>query len=260
MLPTQIINLITYFIIYSFFGWLLESTIRSVIERKFINTGFLHGPFCPIYGIGAIIMLLFLESFKNNIIILFIAGFFVLSIWEYMVGALLEKVFQTKYWDYTGDFGNIKGRVCLLNSLFWGFLGVVFVKYIHPFVASYISQLPIPVTISITSIIGIYMLIDVIVTSVKVKNIQLKADTLKEITENLKEKLEELKEIGENTTINKETIQKAIEDLKYKQTKIKRKLYRQINRLRKAFPTMKSEVIEKLTDMLNIRENRKRKK
>ncbi len=260
MLPTQIMNLITYFIIYSFFGWLLESTIRSVIERKFINTGFLHGPFCPIYGIGAIIMLLFLESFKNNIIILFIAGFFVLSIWEYMVGALLEKVFQTKYWDYTGCFGSIKGRVCLLNSLFWGFLGVVFVKYIHPFVASYISQVPIPVTISITSIIGIYMLIDVIVTSVKVKNIQLKADTLKEITENLKEKLEELKEIGENTTINKETIQKAIEDLKYKQTKIKRKLYRQINRLRKAFPTMKSEVIEKLTDMLNIRENRKRKK
>ena len=260
MLPTQIMNLITYFIIYSFFGWLLESTIRSVIERKFINTGFLHGPFCPIYGIGAIIMLLFLESFKNNIIILFIAGFFVLSIWEYMVGALLEKVFQTKYWDYTGCFGSIKGRVCLLNSLFWGFLGVVFVKYIHPFVAIYISQVPIPVTISITSIIGIYMLIDVIVTSVKVKNIQLKADTLKEITENLKEKLEELKEIGENTTINKETIQKAIEDLKYKQTKIKRKLYRQINRLRKAFPTMKSEVIEKLTDMLNIRENRKRKK
>ena len=260
MLPTQIMNLITYFIIYSFFGWLLESTIRSVIERKFINTGFLHGPFCPIYGIGAIIMLLFLESFKNNIIILFIAGFFVLSIWEYMVGALLEKVFQTKYWDYTGCFGSIKGRVCLLNSLFWGFLGVVFVKYIHTFVASYISQVPITVTISITSIIGIYMLIDVIVTSVKVKNIQLKADTLKEITENLKEKLEELKEIGENTTINKETIQKAIEDLKYKQTKIKRKLYRQINRLRKAFPTMKSEVIEKLTDMLNIRENRKRKK
>lgn len=259
MLATQIMNLITYFIIYSFFGWLLESTIRSVIERKFINTGFMQGPFCPIYGIGAIIMLLFLENFKNNIIILYTAGFFVLSLWEYLVGALLEKLFQTKYWDYTGYFCNIKGRVCLLNSLFWGFLGVVFVKYIHPFVESYINQVPTPITMIATCIIGICILIDVIVTSVRVKNIQLNADTLKEITENLKEKLEELKEIGENTTINKETIQKAIEDLKYKQTKIKRKLYRQTNRLRKAFPTMKSEVIEKL-DVLNLRENRKRKK
>lgn len=260
MAQIGIIDLITYFIIYSFFGWILESIIRTIAERKFINTGFLYGPFCPIYGTGAIIMLLFLENFKNDMIILFTAGFFILSIWEYVVGALLEKVFQTKYWDYTGYFCNIKGRVCLLNSLFWGFLGVVFVRYIHPFIESYIEQISPNITISITIIIGISMLIDCIVTSIKVKNIQLKANKLKEITETLKEKLEELKEIGENTTINKETIQKAIDDLKYKQTKIKRKLYRQTNRLKKAFPTMKSEVIEKIGEVLNIRENLKKRK
>lgn len=260
MTQIGIINLITYFIIYSFFGWMLESIIRTVVEKKFINTGFLYGPFCPIYGIGAIIMLLFLENFKNDIVILFTAGFLILSIWEYLVGALLEKVFQTKYWDYTGYFCNIKGRVCLLNSLFWGFLGVIFVCYIHPFIEHYINQIPPKITISITIAVGITMLIDCIVTSIKVKNIKIKADKLKEITENLKEKLEELKEISENTTINKETVQKAIEDLKYKQTKIKRKLYRQTNRLKKAFPTMKSEVIEKIGEVLNIKENLKKRK
>lgn len=186
-------------------------------------------------------------------------GFLVLSIWEYAVGVLLEKVFKTKYWDYTENFCNIKGRVCLLNSLFWGFLGVIFIRTIHPFIENYINQISRPTIMIVSAIIGIWMLIDFIVTSIKVKNIQLKVDKLKEITETLKAKLEEVKEIGESKTINIESIQKVIEDLKYKQTKIKRKLYRQTNRLRKAFPTMKSEVIEKIGDVLNIRENIKKK-
>lgn len=257
---TQIVNLIMYFIIYSFFGWILESVVKTIIAKKVVNSGFLYGPFCPIYGIGAIIMLLFLEGFKNDIIILFTVGFLVLSIWEYAVGVLLEKIFKTKYWDYTENFCNIKGRVCLLNSLFWGFLGVVFIRTIHPFIENYINQVSQPIKTFIAVAIAIWMLIDFIVTSIKVKNIQLKVDKLKEITENLKEKLEELKEISENKTINMEAIQQAIEDLKYKQTKIKRKLYRQTNRLRKAFPTMKSEVIEKIGEVLNLRENIRRKK
>lgn len=259
MSGTEIINLIVYFIIYSFFGWILESIVKTILTKKIVNSGFLYGPFCPIYGIGAIIMLLFLGKFKNDIIILFAMGFLVLSMWEYAVGVLLEKVFQTKYWDYTENFCNIKGRVCLLNSLFWGFLGVIFIRVIHPFIENYINQIS-QTTIIIASVtIGIWMLIDFIVTSIKVKNIQLKVDRLKEITETIKAKLEEVKEIGESKTINIESIQKVIEDLKYKQTKIKRKLYRQTNRLRKAFPTMKSEVIEKIGDVLNIRENIKKK-
>ena len=107
----SILNLITLFIVYSFLGWVIESTFKSICERKIINTGFLYGPFCPIYGIGAIIMLLFLERFKNNIILLFLAGFFVLSIWEYIVGWILEKAFKTTYWDYSDHKFNIKGRV-----------------------------------------------------------------------------------------------------------------------------------------------------
>ena len=114
----QILRLLLYFIIYSFFGWVLESIFKSIIQMKLVNSGFLHGPFCPIYGFGAIIMLLFLNSFKNNVFILFIAGFIVLSVWEYIVGVLLEKKFNTKYWDYSENFLNIQGRVFLMNSIF----------------------------------------------------------------------------------------------------------------------------------------------
>ena len=96
----NIFQLITYFIIYSFLGWVMESIVRTIAEKKIINTGFLYGPFCPIYGFGAIIMLLFLKTFDKNWIILFLASFVILSLWEYLVGVLLEKMFHTKYWDY----------------------------------------------------------------------------------------------------------------------------------------------------------------
>ena len=65
----QIFTLLAYFIIYSVLGWIMESIYRSICERKIINTGFLKGPFCPIYGIGAIIMILFLQNLENNVIL-----------------------------------------------------------------------------------------------------------------------------------------------------------------------------------------------
>ena len=135
-MENNIFNLWTYFIIYSIAGWILESVYRSYREKKIINTGFLNGPLCPIYGIGAIIMFLFLRQFSNNIIILFTVSLIGMSLWEYLVGYLLEKIFKTKYWDYSDHKINIKGRVCLSNSICWGILGVIFVKYIHPFVKS----------------------------------------------------------------------------------------------------------------------------
>ena len=127
------LEIIIYFITYSFLGWVMESIFRSISEKKIINTGFLKGPFCPIYGVGAIIMLLFLKKFADNLAVLFIVSVVVLTIWEYLVGVLLEKLFHTKYWDYSKNKFNFQGRICLMNSIFWGVLGVVFVKYIHPF-------------------------------------------------------------------------------------------------------------------------------
>ena len=93
----QIFMILTYFIIYSVLGWIMESIYRSICEKKVINTGFLKGPFCPIYGIGAVIMILFLQSCKSNIFLLFIISMIVLTIWEYIVAIILEKTFHIKY-------------------------------------------------------------------------------------------------------------------------------------------------------------------
>lgn len=250
-----IVKIIAYFIIYSFFGWVMESVLKTYTQKKPVNSGFLYGPFCPIYGFGAIIMFLVLDSFKNNIIVLFIMAFVILSMWEYIVGWLLEKLFNTKYWDYTENKYNIKGRVCLMNSLFWGFLGVVFTKFIHPFITSKLDALPEQVLLYSVITIGIAMLVDAIISAIKVSNFKGQLDKLKEITNIIKEKLEEL----DKKQVNKESIQAVIEELKYKQTKIKRKLLKQTNHLKKAFPTIKSDTIEKINEFLKDKKENIRK-
>lgn len=242
----EILDLVTYFILYSFLGWVLESICKTIWEKKFVNSGFLNGPFCPIYGAGAIIMLLFLSGSKNNIVLLFFAGFFVLSIWEYIVGWALEKIFHTRYWDYTQNRFNIQGRVCLLNSFYWGIMGVIFIHIVQPFVEVQIHSIEPNILLYVVILLSTYLIVDAITSIIKVKQIDIKLRTLKEMGENIREKLEEIKAIGEEQAkqhMSKEALQELVEELKQKQAVLRRKLYRQTIRLKKAFPTMKSESI-----------------
>lgn len=257
-----IFNLLTYFIIYSIAGWVLESLYRSFCEKKFINTGFLIGPFCPIYGIGAIIMFLFLEKFQQNTIVLFVISFLVLSLWEYLVGVLLEKIFKTKYWDYSDQKINIKGRVCLFNSICWGILGVLFIKYIHPFVKKYIELLnPFGLKIIII-VITVLFIIDTIISIITTKNIKAALNKIEELNSQIKEKLEEIKNLN-NRDIKAdiiENMQNKINDLKKKKNRLFIHLYKRVYRLKKAFPDIQSsEITEILSRKLELIRNVKDK-
>ena len=167
-----IFEIITNFIIYSFLGWLMESIVRTISERKLINTGFLHGPVCPIYGIGANIMFLFLEGFYDKVVLLFIISTIVLTLWEYIVGVMLEKMFKTKYWDYSNQKFNFQGRVCLVNSICWGVLGVLLVRYIHPFIQQQVLKINVQLLHYIVGIIFLAIIIDMVMSIVKMKNIK----------------------------------------------------------------------------------------
>lgn len=260
---------ITYFMVYSFAGWILESVSKTIAQRKFVNSGFLTGPFCPIYGFGALIMQLCLQFLKDQPIILFIAAFFLLSIWEYIVGILLEKIFKTKYWDYSHLKFNFQGRICLKNSLYWGILGVVFIRLLHPFVQTYIEMLPIDLLLYIVIIIGIAMLVDLIVSVIAVTNFDSAIIKLNELGENIKEKVEELKNIQKKAKLKSETIEKTaienmehvIKELKIAQAKLKIRIYRRANRLKRAFPSMKSESIAIfLSQKIDLQKLKKRSK
>ena len=259
----QIFKLLLYFIVYSFFGWVIESAFKTILERKWVNSGFLFGPFCPIYGFGAGIMLVFLKPFENNIIVLFFAAFFILSIWEYIAGWLLEKKFNTKYWDYTDNFLNINGRVCLLNSIFWGILGVVFTKIIHPFTSDFIEGLSSQTVIFVAVLLSIVMFIDAIITTINIKSFDSSIQSIKEIGETIKEKVNELKEINKNPQSHSQekikSHEKIIEELKKKQAILKLKLYKQMTRLKLAFPKIKSDSISKfLNQKIDFKELKER--
>lgn len=243
-----IVKIIAYFIIYSLIGWAIESAYKSYLQKKWINTGFLNGPFCPIYGIGALIMIIFLNNYKMNFIIVFLLGFIILSIWEYLVGVFIEKIFHTKYWDYSDKKINIKGRVCLFNSICWGILSVLFINFMHPFIVEKITIIPDNILIIVVSILLAFIVGDTIQSIIKLKTLDKKLEKLKELNEAIKEKLSELNNIKIKKPDYFTDLQDIVEKLQEQQTALKNKVLRQTTKLKNAFPTMKSE---KITDFLN---------
>ena len=252
----ELLPIIAYFVIYSFIGWGLESIYKSILQKRIVNSGFLHGPFCPIYGYGAMIMYLSLRNLTNNLVILFSYGIVVLSLFEYIVGLFLEIVFKTKYWDYSQKRFNINGRVCLQNSIYWGILGVIFMTVIHPLIEEVYKTIPIQYSMIIVLLVSIGIFIDTIITTIGIVKINIKLKDLEEISNIIRNKidsisernLEKLRRIkffnlnSENRIKNNENI---LEELKKRQQHYKELVEKRIARLRRAFPGMNSERIAK---------------
>lgn len=255
---TNFYYLMFYFIIYSVGGWLVESIYRSFCEKKLVNSGFMYGPYCPIYGFGTLIMILVLQNLKGDISLLFIVSFIVLSLWEYFVGVYLEKVYHTKYWDYSDHKINLNGRICLLNSIYWGALGVVFTLFIHPAVAKGAFTVPANVVFYIDVIVGTIMIVDFIVSSIKTHSISKNIKKLKVLSEKIRNKLARAKDEKANSK-KKEEKEIDLEELQIEHNKITVRLYRQLRRMKNAFPTMKSEITNKfLNEKIDVEDLKKR--
>lgn len=167
------INLFILFVIYSFLGWVLETAYASRNEKKFVNRGFLTGCFCPIYGFGAVLTV---EIFKwiniyiqNNVIftsVSILATVIVVTLLEYITGYLLEKIFNCKWWDYSENFANVKGYICLSYSLLWGVLAFILIKAINPIILSLINMINAQVKMWISVFLLSYFIGDCIKTTV----------------------------------------------------------------------------------------------
>ena len=132
---------IIWFVFYSLLGWCYEVLICSIKHRLFVNRGFLFGPYCPIYGFGAVIDIIVLRSIENPAV-LFLSGAILACVLEYATSWGLETLFHNRWWDYSGKALNINGRVCLLGAIVFGAFAVLLIKVVHPFVSSYINLLP----------------------------------------------------------------------------------------------------------------------
>ena len=167
------------FVVYSFLGWICETFFCSAAQRRFVNRGFLNGPFCPIYGFGALLVIGLFSKYENDLLALFLLSMAVTSIVEYIASVLLEKLFHLTLWDYSGRKWNINGRVCLRNSLLFGLLSVLMVKGIHPQVVRLFAELPEWLSITFVTVLSVYFILDVVITVLSLTHINRAAEQLR---------------------------------------------------------------------------------
>lgn len=138
-MPYTISEIIILFFTYSFIGWLWETVYCSIKDHHYDYRGFLFGPYCPVYGFAVTTILICTKDVQDNLLLLFLVGIVVATIFEYIASLFLEKVFHMKLWDYSHLWGNLQGRVAPIISLFWGVGVVLLVKFVQPFVQDIIN-------------------------------------------------------------------------------------------------------------------------
>ncbi|MCR5707271.1 MAG: putative ABC transporter permease [Ruminococcus sp.] len=129
------------FIFYSFLGWSWETIKCSAENRRFINRGFFKGPYCPIYGCGALIINEVLSN-TDNTVMLFFGGAMLCTTLEYTTSLILEMLFHKRWWDYSSSRFNLKGRICLLCSTSFGVLSVLLIKFVQPLMDKLMASIP----------------------------------------------------------------------------------------------------------------------
>ena len=130
------------FIIYSFLGWIYESTVMSIKDRKLTNRGFLTGPYIPIYGLGGTMIYVVLYPVRTHGSLVFFLGMLVATVLEYTVSWLMETLFHARWWDYSEYKFSFQGRIWLLASIFWGFLSLLMMDLIQPVMNKLIGAIP----------------------------------------------------------------------------------------------------------------------
>lgn len=171
LLGVKVSSLTYYFITYSFIGWCIETAYMSVDKGHYVSRGFLTGPFCAIYGFGALLLILFLRPLRHNIMLFFLGASLLTSILEYMTGLILETAFDRTWWDYSKIPFNLQGRICLRNTVIWGILAVFIMYVLHPFIRRFVFRIPEKFKSISAYFIIIYFLLDSSVVTASLKGI-----------------------------------------------------------------------------------------
>ena len=219
------------FMIYSFIGWLMEVCLVLIENKKLVNRGFLIGPYCPIYGVGCLLIILCLKSFAKNPIILFIMSLIICSGLEYATSYIMEKLFNTRWWDYSNRKYNLNGRVCLSNMLAFGILGTIIIYIVNPYFMSLINMIPNNALCPITIVLAILFIVDNIISF---KIIYTFKDTImsvsKDNTEEINQKVHEI--LLKKTGLAKR-LRKAFPNLQVRIKKTKKIIKKQVKELEK---------------------------
>lgn len=135
-------HVILWFLLYSILGWIVESIYMSICNRKLTNRGFAKGPFCPIYGVGALTVYFVLRPYSSNGFLLFLLGSLLATALELLTGIIMKRIFGEIWWDYHEKPFNYKGILCLESSIVWGFYTLFLFLFLQRFVEGVVARIP----------------------------------------------------------------------------------------------------------------------
>lgn len=174
-----------FFLIYSFIGWCVGVIANAIRMKKFVNTGFLSMPFCPVYGIGALSFCIFLTELRNNLFFLFVGGAILGAFCCVLTGIFLEKLFHRKWWDYSRSRLQFEGYINIWHLIFFGVGAVLILRILNPLLIRLLSFLPSLVG-NITLIVAYCFIgIDLIVSVVAVLQLKIRIRHMEQLTENM---------------------------------------------------------------------------
>ncbi len=261
------INLLSYFFIYAFIGWCVEVIFAALKSGEVVNRGFLNGPICPIYGVGAVSVIHILEPYSENGLILFIGAVVITSVVELVTGFLLEKLFHQRWWDYSKEPLNIGGYICLRFSLMWGLACLIVVGYVHPLIIRFVNFIPNTLSYILLITFSALLITDLIFTVMTILKLNKKLSKIEEVSLKIREVSDELSmQIGTRTISlvdkNIDKNNKMIKKLESKRDALLESGFFGQKRMINAYPKMKSTKYNKALQKLKayIRKNKDKDK
>lgn len=234
----------------------MESVGGILNVKKFVNRGFLIGPYCPVYGVGVILITILLQKYANDIIALFALSILICGTLEYLTSYIMEKCFNARWWDYSQRKFNINGRICLETLLPFGLVGSLILKFSNPFLSKYINMLPTNILNIISYGLLILFIIDSIVSFLIINSFKNETYKLKDNTEEVSDKVKEVTSDMADKLIDKteDMLMKAESNIivfsrriKVKGLKLERKVQRyKSQKISESLKYSPNEFIEKL--------------
>ena len=242
------------FLIYSVLGWCLEVMCKIFEYKRFVNRGFLIGPYCPIYGSGALLITIFLQRFSTNSILLFIMAILVCGTLEYLTSYIMEKVFSARWWDYSQRKFNINGRICLETIIPFGILGCFIIYISNPFFMGILQNLNAKVLNYISITLATIYLIDYVISTTIISEFKSATNKVNKenITDNTEEITKKVKAILENKSFLHKRLFNAyprLQAIKRKIKKIKENIEVVKTEIKDNINEIKTDLSENLTDM-----------
>lgn len=196
------IQWVAFFLIYCFIGWCYESTYVSIKHKRWVNRGFMRGPFLPLYGSGAIVMLLVTIPFRDNLLLTFLAGCVGATALEYVTGVCMEAIFKIRYWDYSNRRFNFQGHICLAATLAWGAFTILMTKCIHAPIEDFVLGLPQVIVSTVTTVATGICIADFAVsfkTALDIRDVLVKLEEVREEMERLQKRMDVILAFAEDS-------------------------------------------------------------